>query len=110
MRKLDGKSLFGKFDKLLESSKFTKEEKEFLKKRLRPEKELAEDNMAGSLLINDVTMQTALDFRTISMDYFAWRDGPALAALVQMFKVLVQRDPKTAEAIKKSLKGKKEEK
>ena len=106
MRKLEGKSLFEKFDQVLESSNFSEEEKKFLKKRLRPERELADDNMVGSMIVNDVTMRTALDFRNISQKYFAWKDGPALAAIVQMFKVLVERDPRAAEILKEKLEEK----
>ena len=64
--------------------KLTKLEEQDLK-RLRIKKEFDDGNAKGTILIDEVSSKTFLEFRDITRSYFGNKDGPSFAGLVQLF-------------------------
>ena len=70
-------------------SKMGKEEEEAMKKkdleRFRVKQEFGDGNSKGSIIIDEVSEVTFLEFRTISRKYFGNKDSSAFSAILQLF-------------------------
>lgn len=65
----------------------TKTQKQDVVKRWRLVKDFEDGNAVGKILLDNVSVATFNDFRSISREYFGNSDGPCLAGLVQLFKL-----------------------
>jgi len=54
--------------------------------RMRIKKRFEDGRASGSVLIDEFSLQSFLDLRKIARKYFNNRDGPAVSAMIQMFK------------------------
>jgi len=69
--------------------------------RLRVQKEFEDGSTKGSIIIDDISGKTFIEFREISRTWFGNKDGSTFAAMVQLFLAEKYRQ----EVIKNSEKG-----
>ena len=69
----------------------TDKQKDEIFKRWRLVKDFEDGNAVGSIIIDNVTVTTFNEFRSLSRKYFGNSDGPCLSALVQVFLIEKQK-------------------
>ena len=69
-------------------------QKQDIIRRWRCVKDFEDGNAVGTVLLNNVSIKTHLDFREISRTYFGNTDGAALAGLVNIFLMIKNEENK----------------